>query len=280
MGIGISFIGTLMTLKEQGYLPQNSRIIEIGAQQLGPTIAQGQLEFSKLKQIFGIESDFRLKSYETADGRPWDQGRDGQLARELWEWLGFDYNSIDVDGSEKAIPLDLNYDEAPPEYIGKYNLVTNFGTSEHVINQLNVFKMIHELTAFGGLMVHVLPSQGMLLHGLFGYTPKFFWKLCKSNGYHVVAAGYKAGKKDLPIPPNLLEHFAPYQPNIHAQLADYRGTEYGVNYVLQKMYDIPFVPPIDIPTGTKTDNEVLKKRYWSVFNDDAFDHHPRYVNGG
>jgi hypothetical protein len=77
--------------------------------------------------------------------------------------------------------LDLNYDEVPAENRGRYDLVTNFGTTEHVVNQLNAFKIIHDLTAPGGVMIHELPAQGQIDHGFFAYNPKFFHKLELSN---------------------------------------------------------------------------------------------------
>jgi hypothetical protein len=41
--------------------------------------------------------------------------------------------------------------------------------------------------------------------------------------------------------------------------------------VLQKVFDIPYVAPIDVETGTRTNNKVLEQRYWSVFKPNAFD---------
>ena len=82
------------------------------------------------------------------------------LAREFWTWLGLSYASIDIDGSPGSIPLDLNYDEVPTEFIGKYDVVTNFGTTEHVANQLQSFKIVHDLATSGALMLHVLPTSG------------------------------------------------------------------------------------------------------------------------
>jgi hypothetical protein len=35
----------------------------------------------------------------------------------------------------------------PPEHKRKYHLVTNFGTTEHVANQIPAMKIIHDLTA-------------------------------------------------------------------------------------------------------------------------------------
>ena len=40
---------------------------------------------------------------------------------------------------------------------------------------------------------------------------------------------------------------------------------------MQKRYDIPFVPPIDVATGTETSNLALKQRYWTVFEPGVFE---------
>ena len=41
---------------------------------------------------------------------------------------------------------------------------------------------------------------------------------------------------------------------------------------MQKAFNIAYVPPIDVPTGTQTGIESLKRRYWTVFEPDAFEH--------
>ena len=38
---------------------------------------------------------------------------------------------------------------------------------------------------------------------------------------------------------------------------------------LQKVFDTPFVAPLDVPTGATTDHESLRERYWSVFQPNA-----------
>ena len=48
----------------------------------------------------------------------------------------------------------------------------SFGTTEHVANQLQPFKIIHDLAAAGALMLHVLPAGGMPNHGLVSYNPE------------------------------------------------------------------------------------------------------------
>ena len=38
----------------------------------------------------------------------------------------------------------------------------------------------------------------------------------------------------------------------------------------RNLSNIPFVPPIDVATGTPTEVDLLKKRYWTIFDPDAF----------
>jgi hypothetical protein len=39
---------------------------------------------------------------------------------------------------------------------------------------------------------------------------------------------------------------------------------------MQKVYDLPYVPPIDVPTGAETDILELKERYWTIFQTPLF----------
>ncbi len=108
-------------------------------------------------------------------------------SRSLHELLGFKrYTSIDIDAAHGALPLDLNFDEVPAEHRGQYRLVTNHGTAEHVLNQANVFKAIHDLTASGGLMLNAGPFIGCLEHGFFNYQPNFFKAIARYNAYEVL----------------------------------------------------------------------------------------------
>jgi hypothetical protein len=42
----------------------------------------------------------------------------------------------------------------------------------------------------------------------------------------------------------------------------------SVVVALQKVFDTPFVAPLDVPTGTMTEHASLRERYWSVFKPD------------
>jgi hypothetical protein len=165
----------------------------------------------------------------------------------------------------------LNFDSIPPEHEGKYNLVTNFGTTEHVANQLNAFKIIHDLTAPNGIMVHELPAQGMFNHGLVNYNPKFFWLLARSNGYKFIHSDFLPSPTYSGLPDNVIKflnsnNLAPLHP-----FRDYKVADAGIFVVMQKSFDIAFVPPIDVNSGTPTEIESLRRRYWTVFEPGAFD---------
>ena len=180
--MGASTLPLLMALKRRGYIPNGSAVIEIGAQQLDESFVGATEDIAATGRVFGVATP--PPSFARTGPRSDTNALAGApLAREFWTWLGLSYASIDIDGSPGSIPLDLNYDEVPAELMGRYDVVTNFGTTEHVANQLQSFKIIHDLAAAGALMLHVLPAGGMPNHGLFSYNPKFFWMLGRSNGF-------------------------------------------------------------------------------------------------
>lgn len=191
------------------------------------------------------------------------------LAREFWTWLGLSYASIDIDGSPGSIPLDLNYDEVPTELVGRYDVVTNFGTTEHVANQLQSFKIIHDLATAGAIMLHVLPASGTPNHGLVSYNPKFFWMLGRSNGYKITFMTMGQSERDAGLPSDLLEFLELYEPQAKSDFAAFRMPVTSIVVALQKVFDTPFVAPLDVPTGAMTEHAGLRDRYWSVLKPDA-----------
>ena len=91
--------------------------------------------------------------------------------------------AIDLNGTQAAWRHDLNQ---PLPISETFDVVTNFGTSEHVFDQAQLFRSVHELTRPGGFMLHALPHQGGPDHGFYNYHPTFFHDLAAANGYRVV----------------------------------------------------------------------------------------------
>jgi SAM-dependent methyltransferase len=140
-------------------------------------------------------------------------------ARGLYEYLGMTpYVCIDLNGEHDAMPLDLN----SATWIGdQFDVVTNHGTTEHVFNQANVFRLMHDLTKLGGLMIHIVPSKGYPRHGLFVYGELLFEELEYANKYGLLTS---------------------YEEN------DRSGALIVV--VLRKLVDMPFVVPMQRVYGS------------------------------
>jgi predicted O-methyltransferase YrrM/SAM-dependent methyltransferase len=117
-------------------------------------------------------------------GRPGVDLTQCRSSAALWRALGRRIVSIDVAGSGDDFRyVDLNYDATPLDLREGFDFVTNTGTSEHILNQLNVLQVMHDLTKPGGIMAHAVPTGGYCGHGFFTYHLKLFTSLAKANDY-------------------------------------------------------------------------------------------------
>ena len=78
----------------------------------------------------------------------------------------------DYEGAD--IVFDLNSNELPQEYKGKFDLVIDGGTLEHVFNQYNAINNMNALVKIGGYIYHMLPCAGWGNHSFYNYSPTFF----------------------------------------------------------------------------------------------------------
>ncbi len=181
MGLWPGLLDDLLELKHHGLLGVGARIVDIGEQQLTDQFLLADEKLNLLYRAFDVE---RIDL-----GKPVGREnftRQAPLARSFWCSLGFGYIAIDLVG-EAVTRIDLNRDSVPSGLRAFADLVVNAGTTEHIANQDNAFRCIHDLTRPGGIVIHAVPCQGMLTHGLFNYTAKFFWHLCKANNYEVLS---------------------------------------------------------------------------------------------
>lgn len=265
MGIGSNVLSLLLELRRGGELPLRGAVAEIGAQQLSNTFLDAQRELVMAQTLFEAQGPSPLPP-PVPTGLPAHRlDAASPLARQFWRWIGYDYMAIDVDGSPGSVPLDLNFDDIPADARERFDLVTNLGTTEHVANQVNAFKIIHELTKPGGLMIHHLPMQGNLNHGLVNYQPKFFWMLARSNDYRFLHLSFSADGAQ-PAPEDLFVHVAEFDPAVREKRGDVTFTDSYLLVVLRKMHDWPYVAALDVGSGAKAANEALAQRYWTVFD--------------
>ena len=108
-------------------------------------------------------------------------------------WLGskdffpeLDVVSIDINGEHEALPLDLSKPLRNLPEPG--DVLTDFGTIEHVENLYNALKNAFNLIKISGLGMHVNPLSGGYApdHGFHYFNKKFWLAYCEACGLDIL----------------------------------------------------------------------------------------------
>lgn len=91
------------------------------------------------------------------------------------------YESIDANG-RGTIYHDLNEPMTPGQ---RFDLVTDFGTSEHVFNFGECWRTIHKLTKPRGFIAFEKNLDGHRDHGFYNVQVTAWVSLAEANSYHV-----------------------------------------------------------------------------------------------
>ena len=174
-------------LQRNGFLtPEKNKLLDIGPQNVYSVREEQIREFVSRQGGAAVAEDVleseikRLIYFSTP--RPEERTT---LLSEITDLTNIKYNSVDVCPGLKTTILDLNFDPVPNDMIGHYDVVLNFGTTEHILNQWNCFEFMHEALKVGGVVYHQLPASGYLDHGYYCYTPLFFREMAQANEYVV-----------------------------------------------------------------------------------------------
>ena len=178
---------------------------------------------------------------------------------EMWRKLGRTIVSLDLVGSgNDFLRFDLNLDQTTSAIRGQFDLVTNCGTSEHVMNQYNVFKVMHDLTRHNGVIYHAVPIGGYTNHGLINYTLKMFTAVSKANNYmpldflvtvdpryRDLDSGLLALLRDFPSFRKVRSSSYPW--NVERDTREFISTDTLARVIFQKIEETPFKVPLDPP---------------------------------
>lgn len=93
------------------------------------------------------------------------------------------YQSLDANG-KSTIYADLNKPLDP--HPGEFDLVTDFGTSEHVWDFAQCWRSIHSLCKEGGFIAFEKPCQGFHDHGFWNVHHTTWKDLAKANAYEIM----------------------------------------------------------------------------------------------
>jgi hypothetical protein len=97
-----------------------------------------------------------------------------------FQHLGIEHTSVDLNGKDGALPKDLQ----KPLGLGQFDIVTNFGTTEHVERQEPAWRNIAK--ASGGVFVSTTPLPGDWgWHGRWYPTEDFYRSFAELNGFEI-----------------------------------------------------------------------------------------------
>lgn len=260
MGIAFSYI---QRMEELGLLrPGGMSILDIGSSNLYSASADAIKDFLRK---YGPTSTGGVEEFAArlAAGSAYDPVRGGlneAFVGELFEKAGMEYQSLDIADGFRTTILDLNAAALPAALRGRFDLVLNHGTTEHILNQLNCFNVMHDAVKVGGYMYHALPALGFLNHGYVTYTGKCFFDLAGSNEYELVCCWFDGpgGRNSLY---DSVQSYSHVFPALKATLDQADATEQGralramsipdiaINVVCRKVKDRRFQGALELSTS-------------------------------
>lgn len=253
MGCGMSYLNWLA---ETDRLPRKGRVLDIGESCLLAATAE---DIQKIWDRYGcnlsaVERDRLAKEYayrSTLCGHPSIQTL---FLGELLAPTTVEYVAIDVDPARDAHRFDLNVHSLAEAKRGTFDLIVNFGTTEHLMNQFNAFKVIHEAARVGGHIFHQVPGTGYINHGYFTYDAMMFQHLGAANQYELLDLWFSGPQGTHSVLSNAAKH-----PGVRDRSKLYNDVDgferlpvpnSVINVLFQKTCDKPFAVGLELQTSS------------------------------
>src|SRR5436305_1897732 len=115
---------------------RGTSILDIGSSNLYSATANDIKDFvgkHAPRAMDGID-EFAARLSYGSDYDPVSGGRNGTFVGELFERAGMNYTSFDIADGYRTTIFDLNHTALPKSLQKKFDLVLNFGTTEHILN--------------------------------------------------------------------------------------------------------------------------------------------------
>jgi hypothetical protein len=176
MGTATDDLRMIAWLYDKGHLKKPIKVACLGAQQLHHGTPS---EIVDIGNTFGVDLRARadvLAKYNAFTG-------------DILKALGCHYVAFDIVEAPDVQQLDLNAQEiedAYPAFVNAFDLVLNFGTTEHVMNQYNAMKVMHDLCRVGGYIYSYFIRGGYMDHGLVHYSDRFVDLWMQANRYEQI----------------------------------------------------------------------------------------------
>src|ERR1039457_5647621 len=174
MGLSKSIIATL--IQEHKRSPFHSPALLLGKQHV----------YATMREVRSLMREHHLDPHplpsgiqELTDMPDWAYGQQSRFISDralLWTIAGIDMKALDCSAYEHAdYAHDLNL-PLPEMWSGRFGLVIDGGTCEHVFNVKNSFHCVAELAQpNGGQVIHITQASNWLDHGFFQFSPTVFY---------------------------------------------------------------------------------------------------------
>lgn len=113
-------------------------------------------------------------------------------------------STVDLHDPRANKRFDLNR-PIPSEEFGRYNLVMDLGTIEHVLDTRQCLESCLRMVRIGGLYFVVTCVNGHFKHGLHVFNPDLFFNVLRDNGFEILFSKYSTMKGDIIADPSIRE---------------------------------------------------------------------------
>lgn len=185
MGIGWIYFDHL---ERQGIFGDgNKRVLDIGAQHIFDIPVEAGMSFLRRYGCTLDDGALRRRVETLSKRSPWPPKKNSRpvFLGEFLEVTTLDYTAFDIFAGPGITIFDFNSTALPKEQHEQFDIVFNFGTTEHILNQFNCFRVIHDACRPGAYIFHQVPCMGFLDHGYWIYSPRLFIELAEMNAYEV-----------------------------------------------------------------------------------------------
>ena len=236
MGLGISAIQNILELHNLGYFNKSDSILDIGSQEI-------HIYKNDLKELYsyaGFDPSI-IEQYPDIDNYP---KKPRCSAKYFYKTLGFkNYNCIDINDEFESINHDLNKPFTDTSMYNKFDVVTDFGSCEHVFNIAECYKTVHNLTKPGGFIVI---AQGTLKgNGYFLFDKPFFDGMAAANNYKVIYNSYIISTGTKTLEGSLHQFHIPQSYSLYEKLNFALIENASIYVVFQKQEDASFKIPYE-----------------------------------
>jgi len=254
-----------LKMEELGVLATSGALLlDIGSSNLYPADAEGVAAFVR-RHAANPHSGLDTFAQRIARGSRYDPirgGSNGSFLGEVLERAGFRYQALDIADGYATRIVKLNHARLPEDMVAAYDSVCSFGTTEHILNQMNSFLAIHQATKVGGIIWHQLPAVGYLDNGYFTYTGRFFFDLAGYNNHKIMDTWFDGpgGPEDMfaalrsysSIFPKLRERLGRIETDAReTTIAAIQAPTISINVVYRKLRIAPFMGTVETSTSVR-----------------------------